>query len=322
MKQSATMTERFQTEHRDLDDLFARYKAAPGSHIFAPLADACRKAGMLEEALDICTRGVRDNPRYASGYVVQGKCLYDSGRAQDARVAFDRVLELDPKNLVALKFLGILCAETGDFEHAREYFEHILVLDPDNREIRSRIEDVDVASVLSPPSGIHGSALPTPVVEAPAMPESEPVEELTDVDDESFVGEPITLRDETVTSDEIATMTLADIYASQGYTSRALKIYREVLKRQPDNHELASKIEMLKKEAAAGIEAEPAHVVTAEGEPDARIPALPAPVHEPLHETAPLSSSGPAHVVPPTGQAINQSQSYEQFKRWLKASSR
>jgi Flp pilus assembly protein TadD len=110
------MTDRSQT---DLDELFDRYRAAPGSHVFAPVADACRKAGMLEEALEICARGVGLHPRYASGYVVQGKCLYAAGRAGDAEAAFDRVLELDPKNLVALKYLGILHAERGDNARAR-----------------------------------------------------------------------------------------------------------------------------------------------------------------------------------------------------------
>ena len=38
----------------ELDDLFERYRATPKGHVFAPLADACRKAGMLEEALEIC----------------------------------------------------------------------------------------------------------------------------------------------------------------------------------------------------------------------------------------------------------------------------
>ena len=37
------MTKRYTTP--ELDDLFDRYRLAPDSTIFAPLADACRKAG-------------------------------------------------------------------------------------------------------------------------------------------------------------------------------------------------------------------------------------------------------------------------------------
>lgn len=318
--------ERFQTDHRELDDLFERYKSAPKSHVFAPLADACRKAGMLEEALEICSRGLRENPRYASGYVVQGKCLYDAGRSGDAQAAFERVLEIDPKNLVALKFLGILHAERGDFESAKGFFEDILVLDPDDREIRSRIEDVDVASVLAPQASVRAPY--PPVIDPMAESESDEIEAdeiavLPEAQDEGFEGAPITLRDETVTSDEIATITLADIYASQGYRSRALKIYREVHRRQPGNTELAAKIEKLTLETTQAMEASRAEADAAElntgFSSDAKTSAPAQKAHRHDQESAPVQ---PALPPPPAGNPIDQSQSYEQFKRWLKASSR
>jgi tetratricopeptide (TPR) repeat protein len=314
VKQTATMTERFQTDRHELDDLFERYRSAPRSHVFAPLADACRKAGMLEEALEICSRGVGEHPRYASGYVVQGKCLYDAGRANDAKAAFERVLALDPKNLVALKYLGMLHAERGDSAQATEYFEHILVLDPDNREIRSRIEDVELSPAHAPQASVRAEPQPPDV----SAEDDEEAAMLPDIEDESFEGEPITLRDETVTSDEIATMTLADIYASQGYSSRALKIYREVQKRQPDNSALASKIESLEREVRSAVDAarESAAAQSVTPTPDAG--AAPARSEVRQRDAAPVTPR--QSPMPPTGNPIDQSQSYEQFKRWLKAS--
>jgi hypothetical protein len=110
-------------------------------------------------------------------------------------------------------------------------------------------------------------------------------------------------------------MTLADIYAAQGYHSRALKIYREVQKRQPDNAALAAKIDALEKTVRAAIEAartpEPA-------EPAAE--KTPAP-HAAPKAQAPAPEPSPRPATLPNGTPINQSQSYEQFKRWLKASS-
>ena len=317
------MSERFQTDNRELDDLFERYRAAPKGHVFAPLADACRKAGMLDEALEICARGVGEHPRYASGYVVQGKCLYDAGRIGDAQAAFDRVLDLDPKNLVALKYLGIIHAERGDSARAREFFEHILVLDPDDREIRSRMEDVShhrpqaSTKVLMPMASPH--ITPPAAREEPysAAVEEEPVM-LPDVEDEDFSGEPITLRDESVTSDEIATITLADIYASQGYTTRALRIYREVVKRQPGNTTLIAKIEKLEQ-----LENKPAAPPVV----DSNVSTVPLPRLEPAPQRTdrtpePESPARPSAPAAPDGSPIDQTRSYEQFKRWLKASSR
>jgi len=325
------MTERVKTEQRELDDLFERYRAAPKGHVFAPLADACRKAGMIEEALEICAKGVGQHPRYASGYVVQGKCLYDAGRARDAQAAFNRVLELDPKNLVALKFLGIISAERGESQRAKEYFEHILALDPDDREIRSRMEDVTQTAAKALPRR-ESSPAAEPVLQpivASEAPREEPTPEaddaitLPDLEDESFEGAAITLRDEAVISDEIATTTLADIYASQGYTARALKIYREVSKRQPDNRDLAVKIARLEKIELknAPAPAEEAPTAPSEVRSPARVAresassernADPRPPAQPLGPPVPDSSSTP----------MDPSRSYEQFKRWLKTSSR
>ena len=321
------MSERFQTDNRELDDLFERYRAAPRGHVFAPLADACRKAGMLDEALEICARGVGEHPRYASGYVVQGKCLYDAGRIGDAQAAFDRVLDLDPKNLVALKYLGIIHAERGDSSRAKEFFGHILALDPGDREIRSRMEDVSQhrpqasTKVLIP---VGSAPPPPPVVRVEPQPvaavEEDPVV-LPDVEDESFEGEPITLRDESVTSDEIATTTLADIYASQGYTTRALRIYRDVQKRQPNNTALAAKIEKLEKLDQKPVVAAPVVDAPVGPVPPSRAEHSPktAPERPASPPESPLRPAAPASV---DGSPIDQTRSYEQFKRWLKASSR
>ena len=304
------MSERINTEQKELDDLFERFRVAPKGHVFAPLADACRKAGMIEEALEICARGVALHPRYASGHVVQGKCLYDAGRGTDAEAAFRRVLDLDPNNLVALKFLGIIHAERGEGARARDYFEHILRLDPDNRDIHGRIEEVRDA----------------PLVDARELAPAEPARDeaprdLEDIPDEEFVGEPITLRDETVTSDEIATITLADIYASQGYRPKALKIYHEVLRRQPGNASLERKIaslEELERQARTLAAAAPAAASVPAATPEAPGPTPARQSDRPAHDAAPGRAAAP-HA--PPGAPINEARSYEQFKRWLKAMS-
>lgn len=222
------MTERFITDNPELDALFERYRQAPRSHVFAPLADACRKAGLIDESVDIADRGVKENPGYTSGHVVRGKCYYDRGDRKTAVSCFERVLDLDSNNLVALKFLGLIQAEEGDAAGARERFKHILALDPDDREIRRELDILDV-----------------PAPEAPAAAEaaSEPEAPEPEARDDAFEGAPISLGDDDdPTTDELATMTLADIYAEQGYADKALRIYHEVLKRQPGNAGIRAKI--------------------------------------------------------------------------------
>jgi tetratricopeptide (TPR) repeat protein len=309
-------------EKPELDALFQRYREAPTSHVFAPLADACRKAGMLEEAIEICDRGVAENPGYTSGHVVRGKCYYDAGRPREAMASFEHVLGLDPNNLVALKYLGILAAEGGDADGARERFRHILALDPEDREIVDQLEAIET------PEGVVG--------EAP-VPEQEEVETLREIRDEDFEGGAIVLGDDEVTgSDELATMTLADIYASQGYTDKAMKIYREVLRRQPGNESARSKVAAL---AGEDVAPPPAKEPSAAGlEPafeeipgrDARPILRPAAAGLPEGGKLPAASADAAGGSdgPPEGEAIanrprmDDGKSYEQFKRWLKNMSR
>jgi hypothetical protein len=57
---------------------------------------------------------------------------------------------------------------------------------------------------------------------------------------------------------EIATSTLAEIYAQQGLLGRALTIYRRMLARTPEDHEIAGRIQVLERRIAeVGPEPEP-----------------------------------------------------------------
>lgn len=59
-----------------------------------------------------------------------------------------------------------------------------------------------------------------------------------------------TERPARVESGEIATSTLAEIYAQQGLLGRALSIYRRMLTRTPDDSEIAGRIQSLEQRIA------------------------------------------------------------------------
>ena len=353
------------THNREIDELFERYRRAPGSHVFAPLADAYRKLGLMEEALDICARGLAANPRYASGYVVQGKCQFDAGRADRAEESFKKVLEIDGQNLVALRYLGIIRAGCGDTEGARGYFEQILVLDPDDKEIRQRLDAVKASSApvtaTSLVEEIEQVLEDAPMIPIPASARVEPacargwnrpqpriepvtqqidkgsldkddkrsldkdeVMDLPEVRDE-FEGSPILLGDDSVTTEYIATVTLADIFASQGYAAKALKIYQDVMRRQPDNQVVLKKIAALERgerivrddgdEHGAETGRQPGGSARPDSGPRAGFPrGCPSGI-----SPVPTASQGPSFApTTPAGAAIDEGRSYEQFKRWLR----
>ncbi|MCI0452154.1 MAG: tetratricopeptide repeat protein [Candidatus Latescibacteria bacterium] len=339
------------THNREIDDLFERYRRAPGSHVFAPLADAYRKLGLVEEALDICARGLSANPRYASGYVVQGKCQYDAGRADRAEESFKKVIEIDPQNLVALRYLGIIRAGCGDTDGARGYFERILTLDPGDKDIRQRLDAIreaapvsantlveEIEQVLQPETSkppvverveerveepVHAKVEEPKVVKAP----TDDVIELPEVRDE-FEGTPIVLGDEeSVTTEYIATVTLADIFATQGYHEKALKIYHDVLRRQPNNDDVRRKITAIEKGEPIARPHEVGHDHAPAPRPSAAAPAAtpgpvatpaPAAIALPGPAASPAAPGSPPVPTNPAGAAIDEGRSYEQFKRWLR----
>ena len=131
-----------------------QYAGNPDSLVFARLADLHRKAGDPERALEVLREGLRHHPEYASGHLVRGRCLRALGDREEAREAFRRVLELDGRNLVALRSLAELASERGDRPQARRHLRELLEVDPGNesaRELLRSLSGTSGAAVSEPP---------------------------------------------------------------------------------------------------------------------------------------------------------------------------
>jgi pentatricopeptide repeat protein len=78
----------------------------PSPRVFAPLAEAYRMQGRLEDAARIARSGLADHPRHVGVAVVLARVLLDAGRADEAREAYEAVRRLDPANAEASAFLA------------------------------------------------------------------------------------------------------------------------------------------------------------------------------------------------------------------------
>lgn len=191
--------------------LFAeKYKNAPDSRVFAPLADAYRKSGLVDKSVEICEEGIKKYPDYASAHVILGKCFYDKGATERSRREFERVLEIDSENMVALKFMGDILIGEDKSDEAADYYRKLLAIDPTNKEICASLEEIE--------KEFRGREI--------------------DLENEESVKKIEQPRD-------MATMTLAGIYASQGYFSKASNMYRDILEKNPDNEEAQKMIKKL-----------------------------------------------------------------------------
>jgi tetratricopeptide (TPR) repeat protein len=115
----------------EIEKLEQRFREKP-EQWFAALADAYRKAGEVERALDVVRAGLEKRPNYTSGHIVLGRCLLDQLNDPEAAQAFERVLQLDAENIIALKSLSEIAERQGDGGAARRWLDRLLEVDPMN----------------------------------------------------------------------------------------------------------------------------------------------------------------------------------------------
>lgn len=117
----------------EIEKLEARFEEKP-EQWFAALADAYRKSKDLDLALDILNLWLEKRPNYTSGHIVRGRVLLDRNDDGGAQQAFERVLELDAENIIALRALSEIAERAGDIATARRWLERLLEVDPMSEE--------------------------------------------------------------------------------------------------------------------------------------------------------------------------------------------
>ena len=276
------MASRDDTRSPDLQKLEEKLRKDPTSKLFFPLAEEYTKVGRLHEAIALLRSGIKAHPDFLGARVALGKALLSKGQVSEAKREFEQVVTANPDNLMAHKKLAAIYAKEGDKRKALASCELILAVSPNDVEaVRLRAEvgslpDVspeDEATVKS-----QVSAVPSPEAEAtvmdrgPAADESaEPtVVEPTLVARDGMAAEiaeatevmqlptktppaaaepPIqrvadTAGDESAVADEeLATVSLADLYIAQGHYQHGIAVYRRLLERTPNDAEITAKLE-------------------------------------------------------------------------------
>jgi tetratricopeptide (TPR) repeat protein len=121
----------------EVEKLERRWNENPSGLTFAPLAEAYRRAGDQQRALEILEVGLTVHPDYVPALIVRGRCHLDSGSLVDAEAAFQQVLARDPANAIALRGMADLCERGGRVPEAIERLELLLEVDRSNSEARA-----------------------------------------------------------------------------------------------------------------------------------------------------------------------------------------
>jgi hypothetical protein len=124
----------------EIEKLERRYAENPDGRFFAPLADAYRKAGQVDRALELVRAGLQKHPDYLSAHIVLGRCLLDKGSDPEATATFQSVLSLDGENIIALKSLAEIAERAGRVDEARGWLQKLLAVDSMNAEAEADLE--------------------------------------------------------------------------------------------------------------------------------------------------------------------------------------
>ncbi len=252
---------------QELERLLERFRANPEGRIFAPLADCYRKMERFEEALEVCASGLARHPRYTSARVILGKIHRDQGQDGPARAAFAEVLDIDPDNMVALRYMAGDAGLRGAHDQALKYWQQILALDPSDTQAEDELEALQKAAAAAEGPEVQAAPVePEPVVDAKTtQAETAPAAETAS---EPTAKEPAASEERNPTespradatdagsasrvqASSFATMTLADIYYEQGFKTKALEIYRQILATVPDDPDVKARVARIESDMAS-----------------------------------------------------------------------
>ncbi len=131
-----------------LDAAVARLQAIVGEDPANPvfrgtLAEARRRQGDREEAIDLYRTAVAANPSDTEAWYNLAVTLQEAGRPGEAIVALTEVLRRAPAKPEAVNALGVALSLTGKLDEARNAFARATELDPENAKAWNNLGNVE-----------------------------------------------------------------------------------------------------------------------------------------------------------------------------------
>lgn len=263
-------------------EVLRRFQEDPSGRQFLPLSDVLRNHKLVDESLELLTQGVQNHPGFAIARVVLARELFNRGLVMEAWEALENSQLPLSDNILAQKLRFKMAVLLGDESTARSAMQLLRIqqgVDPESRRLFDQLEIDGIQSVRDSfradlqKKGVDlhlpGTALGQQSEKPQAQKSQQSPEGVIRAKGQRFILEyeldPATRKQienfhvvplsEVFVPDsaampaggsgqhvELDSTTLAEIYAKQGVYSKALSIYRRLLRMAPHNDLIRLKV--------------------------------------------------------------------------------
>jgi tetratricopeptide (TPR) repeat protein len=119
----------------ELRALRSQLRRNPGSLVYLELAEALRRRGRLEEALELADLGLQHHPDLDDARDLYARILADQGNVSQARAMWTALRDRNPRHVGALKGLGYIAFRAGHLDEALELLEDALAINPSDASV-------------------------------------------------------------------------------------------------------------------------------------------------------------------------------------------
>jgi hypothetical protein len=146
------------SDNQRIEDLRRRVEKDPGSIAFAQLAEEYRRAGLCQEAVDVCEAGLATHPGYLSARVTLGRALIELERLDEAQTQLELVLRGASENLAAIRGLAEIHHRRGDLPQALTQYRAALALARNDPDLEQTVDELtrklSPRGAAPPPDGL------------------------------------------------------------------------------------------------------------------------------------------------------------------------
>lgn len=140
-----------------------KFQQDPSSRVFAPLAEAYRKAGMTDEAIDVAREGLQVHPHFVGGKVALARALFDKQNYPEVIEVLRSVIQDAPDNIVAQRLMADSSLMLGQVAEALSSYKMLLYFAPGDSDTAQLVQELEASSYqkgtlvlrTDPPPEIH-----------------------------------------------------------------------------------------------------------------------------------------------------------------------